>query len=529
MASAMQQVVVVWEWENSHRRWRPYSPQVVQLLERAFSKGLKSVFLGDAEPLLSNFSVNITTLRQLCDSSDRELVVRRQFYLPSSPAGRGAVWQWSGDTPGEWHSYDMDVQCLVEAVWSLGEQTVDVSNVFAHLPYIINFCNLTQVKKTSGFVRQIRRAQQAAYPLTKVPADEFVFQPPAIEEIRRPPATSKKKEKDKKRKDSSGTKKLMKQLTRLSSRIADSLDPDSSPAASRQPSRRESADSAATAVSRASAVSARLAGGGSTRLPAAAGRPPARPPDGRRLSVATISTYISQSSHSSGRSLCLMDTSYREDEVTLEQLLLMYTSVVLPAAGCLCCICRYQLAERSAYGDDLVIQLNGCGHAIHLDCLRAMVETTNQVQYLQCPACQAIYGRKIGKQPPGRMSTRRLPIPLPGHDCDTIEISYMISPGIQGPEHPHPGRPYKVRGFPRICYLPSNPQGRKVLRLLEEAWRRRLIFTVGPSHTTGEEDCVTWNGIHHKTELHGNSGGHGYPDPGYLERVTDELRRQGVE
>ena len=65
----MQQVVVVWEWENSQRRWRPYSPQVVQLLERAFSKGLKSVFLGDAEPLLSNFSVNITTLRQLCDSS----------------------------------------------------------------------------------------------------------------------------------------------------------------------------------------------------------------------------------------------------------------------------------------------------------------------------------------------------------------------------------------------------------------------------------------------------------------------------
>ena len=64
----------------------------------------------------------------------------------------------------------------------------------------------------------------------------------------------------------------------------------------------------------------------------------------------------------------------------MEQLLLMYTSVVLPAAGCLCCICRYQLAERSAYGDDLVIQLNGCRHAIHLDCLRAMVESSNQVR-----------------------------------------------------------------------------------------------------------------------------------------------------
>ena len=65
-----------------------------------------------------------------------------------------------------------------------GEQTVDVSAVFSHLPYIINFCNLTQVKKTSGFVRQVRRAQQAAYPLTKVPADEFVFQPPSLGELR---------------------------------------------------------------------------------------------------------------------------------------------------------------------------------------------------------------------------------------------------------------------------------------------------------------------------------------------------------
>ncbi|XP_037075654.1 E3 ubiquitin-protein ligase DTX4-like [Pollicipes pollicipes] len=117
------------------------------------------------------------------------------------------------------------------------------------------------------------------------------------------------------------------------------------------------------------------------------------------------------------------------------------------------------LTEPSSYGDDLVIQLNGCRHAIHLDCLRAMVESTNQVQYLQCPACQSIYGRKVGQQPPGRMSTRRLPIPLPGYDCDTIEISYMISPGIQGPEHPHPGRPYKVRGFPRICYLAQHHAG----------------------------------------------------------------------
>ena len=32
------------------------------------------------------------------------------------------------------------------------------------MPYIINFCNMTQVRKDTGFVRSIRRIQQATYP-----------------------------------------------------------------------------------------------------------------------------------------------------------------------------------------------------------------------------------------------------------------------------------------------------------------------------------------------------------------------------
>lgn len=58
----------------------------------------------------------------------------------------------------------------------------------------------------------------------------------------------------------------------------------------------------------------------------------------------------------------------------------MYTAVVLPPAGLLCCICRLPLTQSSTYGDDLVIQLLRCRHAIHLDCLRAMVESSNQVR-----------------------------------------------------------------------------------------------------------------------------------------------------
>ena len=90
---------------------------------------------------------------------------------------------------------------------------------------------------------------------------------------------------------------------------------------------------------------------------------------------------------------------------------------------------------------------------------------------------------------------------------------FSIPSGIQGPEHPHPGQMYYAVGFPRVCYLPDNEMGRRVLRLFQVAFERRLIFTIGRSVTTGLEDVVTWNEIHHKTELGPSTSGHGYPDP----------------
>lgn len=39
---------------------------------------------------------------------------------------------------------------------------------------------------------------------------------------------------------------------------------------------------------------------------------------------------------------------------------------------------------------------------------------------------------------------------------------------------------------------------------------------------------MVWNEIHHKTESNSNHSGHGYPDPGYLDRVMLELVAQGV-
>jgi hypothetical protein len=70
--------------------------------------------------------------------------------------------------------------------------------------------------------------------------------------------------------------------------------------------------------------------------------------------------------------------------------------------------------------------------------------------------------------------------------------------------------------------------GRQVLALLRRAFDQRLTFTVGTSITTGMSDCVIWNGIHHKTSPAGGPARFGYPDPGYLGRVRDELKAKGI-
>jgi len=68
-------------------------------------------------------------------------------------------------------------------------------------------------------------------------------------------------------------------------------------------------------------------------------------------------------------------------------------------------------------------------------------------------------------------------------------------------DHPNPGEPYK--GTTRTAYLPDCPEGRQVLQLLRQAFDAGLVFTVGRSNTTGHDNVVIWNDIHHKTRPDG--------------------------
>ncbi|KAM4897569.1 E3 ubiquitin-protein ligase DTX3L isoform 1-T1 [Sylvia borin] len=154
-----------------------------------------------------------------------------------------------------------------------------------------------------------------------------------------------------------------------------------------------------------------------------------------------------------------------------------------------CPICRDRIKNKET--------LEKCKHAFCKTCIdRAM--TYKQA----CPVCNTVCGVLTGNQPEGTMSAKTIRFSLPGYpNCDTIQIDYVMNGGIQTSSHPNPGQYYGPAH--RIAYLPDNEEGREVLQLLRKAFNQKLIFTVGQSHTTGQQSVITWNDIHHKTAMRG--------------------------
>ena len=180
-----------------------------------------------------------------------------------------------------------------------------------------------------------------------------------------------------------------------------------------------------------------------------------------------------------------------------------------------CPICLIENDEEDS------INLRDCRHCFHLECLRQWWSVSSK-----CPSCNRIYGFQIGNMPMGTMSARLERYTLPGSIYDTILITYNFPAGVTTANQPNPGTPYPQDI--RNCYLEASPEGYEVLDLLRRSFERGLTFTIGDSLTTGRRNVVVWNGVHHKTSIHGGPAGFGFPDPGYYRRVKDELRAKGI-
>ncbi|CAJ1063223.1 probable E3 ubiquitin-protein ligase DTX2 isoform X2 [Xyrichtys novacula] len=518
-----QPMIAVWEWQDDLGFWRPYSGQVSAHIERCLAPrghrgggpGSTSICLGQSDPSLSPYLIDIPSLKQFRQDTGKTRSVRRSLFAQSSGLGSGVYWEWANDEGG-WTPYETRTSILLEHSYQARQGIADLGPHGYN--YIVDLTSLAQVNKSTGYRRQVRRQCNLPYPLASTG-------PPAIPSG---PACS-----------------CQQCLSHSSTGPMPSRSRHSFSSSSlNRPSLQGTGRAVAAHPTSVYSPYPRrpLSVGGMSW-----GSPWPPPPSGSQLPPPLLSSSTSanglsvpsisvQLNGSTSVSSALAASAQRPEEVIQR-----YMEVVTGVPDEDCIICMDQLSNPSGYETasteeggqsilpDTVGKFIKCGHTLHMLCMLAMYNNGTKDGSLQCPSCKTIYGEKTGTQPKGKMEIYSIAQSLPGHpDCGTIQIIYSIPPGIQGPEHPNPGQPFTCRGFPRFCFLPDNDKGRKVLELLKVAWMRRLIFTVGTSSTTGEPDTVVWNGIHHKTEMMSNLSGHGYPDPNYLDNVLSELASQGV-
>ncbi|CAK0805813.1 unnamed protein product [Prorocentrum cordatum] len=163
------------------------------------------------------------------------------------------------------------------------------------------------------------------------------------------------------------------------------------------------------------------------------------------------------------------------------------------------------------------VVLLACGHPFHEGCLQQWFEERRS-----CPACKRRFGHIIGRQPDVGTMAWRLDsrTRLAGHpDSFTIVMTFRFPSG-RDPA----GQQY--RGRTQHAYLPHDERGKLLLELLRLAFRRRVLFDLRVSAT----DAKYWPAfnIHLKTATTGGPESFGFPDDGYFQRATEELRENGV-
>ncbi|XP_040388270.1 probable E3 ubiquitin-protein ligase DTX2 isoform X1 [Cygnus olor] len=566
-----------------------YIEQVFQASQqkgrRSGSGLVSSIPLGHADAVLAPYVIDIPSLTQFRQDTGTMRAVRRHLFPGSSAAGQGIVWEWQNDEGG-WSPYEMSVCEVLEQARATNHQRVDLAPFGYN--YDVDLVAQVQTNKTTRFRRSVQRRLDSPYPVTSASAPGHAGVGCSCQQCwlngGTGPITTRSRHSGTNFPNSSATHQVSGRTTsasssgvgfvpynkptlsaarstpRLNAQSTWALPQAGGPSTGLSAPNGVSTPSLPVKMSKPSKVNQALAGM-TAILMSAAGLPVhltcvpqaasthkatkkhSSVKEGRKVSkkggaVASLVHMLPFAGWWKSLAAAVMGlglATLTEPEAVVRKYL---EELKGTPADEDCIICMEKLASPSGYGDacesstikpEMVGRLTSCQHSFHMLCVLAMYSNGNKDGSLQCPSCKTIYGEKTGTQPKGKMEVSTFPQSLPGHkDCGTIQIVYHISRGIQGPEHPNPGMPYTARGFPRYCYLPDNEKGRKVLELLKVAWKRRLIFTVGTSSTTGESNTVVWNEIHHKTEMDTNLSGHGYPDPNYLDNVLAELAAQGV-
>lgn len=171
-----------------------------------------------------------------------------------------------------------------------------------------------------------------------------------------------------------------------------------------------------------------------------------------------------------------------------------------------CIVCQDEITDTTK--DEQTLLMKCCNAAYHASCFKQMCDNSECDRRFgfRCVACKHIFGTYVSTAQPkdGIMHI----------DCGHtfFKITYTF--------------PYMDLDFRRICYIPREEL--PLLIAFVTAFNRGHLFRIGTSQTTGKQNTIIWSSIPQKTSEHGGPAMHGYPDPDYVRRVTDQLKQVGV-
>lgn len=268
------------------------------------------------------------------------------------------------------------------------------------------------------------------------------------------------------------------------------------------------------------------------RMPAGAGGNHVLPADQRPVQqsappVQQQQQYASTMRDSADENSVSHKTKQRVVRFTDEQSAKQQTPAPVPSATVhepseanVCSVCEHlEQGEESG---------KRCQHAFCVPCVQQYFSDEQRL----CPVCGIDEESRVqapATQPTDgiMMVTYDNAFRLPGYEITsrgTIIVCYSFPPGVQKDSQPNPGQKYS--GVSYTAFFPLSTEGSSIVDLLQRAFDNRQVFGLAPTSDHKTEE-ITWNGIHHKTNIYGGPKKCGYPDPVYLKRVRHELHNKG--
>ncbi|XP_072025001.1 uncharacterized protein [Amphiura filiformis] len=163
--------------------------------------------------------------------------------------------------------------------------------------------------------------------------------------------------------------------------------------------------------------------------------------------------------------------------------------------------------------------LESCCHTFCKRCIMEYVAPSSK-----CFTCGVLYCVVSGLRKSTMTYYVRTNLALSGETTNgAIVIDYNFPDGILMEKK----REMQYKGNTFTAYLPNSGEGIEVVWMLRNAFITGKSFKIDYSQSSKLE--VMWSGqITHKNSLRGGIADQGFPDPGYLTRVKEELRKCGI-